>query len=96
MLQDLKFAIRGFLQRPAFTAVIILTLTLGIGINTALFSIVDAVLIRPLRYWDTHQIVRVFSTNTEEGRDPDIKTISFPDYLDYQKSGFFDKRSLYL
>src|SRR5438874_5041347 len=58
-MSELRFAIRGFLKAPAFTAVVLLTLALGIGANTAMFSVVSAVLLEPLPYPHGEELVRV-------------------------------------
>jgi putative ABC transport system permease protein len=58
-MSDFRYAIRGFLKTPAFTAVVLLTLALGIGANTAMFSVVNTVLLEPLPYPDPEQLLRV-------------------------------------
>ncbi len=63
MLQDIRYAIRSYLRAPGFTAVAIITLALGIGGATAIFSIVDGILLRPLPYPEPDRIVRVSRTN---------------------------------
>ncbi len=68
-IQDMRFAWRGFRKTPGFTLVAILTLALGIGSNTAIFSLIDGVLFRPLKYGEPEQLVVVWETNTREGLD---------------------------
>ena len=80
MLQDLKYAIRGIVKRPAFAALVVATLALGIGANTAMFSIVHSVLLRPLPYDRPDELVYMYGAF----RQGNQAMVSPPDYLDYR------------
>ncbi|HEX2456602.1 MAG TPA: ABC transporter permease [Vicinamibacterales bacterium] len=68
MLTDLRYAIRMLLHSPAFSLVAIVTIALGIGANTAIFSVVNGVLLRPLPFGDADRIVKVWTATTDEKR----------------------------
>jgi hypothetical protein len=79
MLSDARCALKWLLRIPGFAAVAILSLALGIGFNTALFSIVDALLFRPLPVFRHDRLVDVY---TRGGDGDKYATSSYPDYLD--------------
>ena len=80
MLNDVRYAVRSFLKTPGLTAVILITLALGIGTNTAIFSVVYGVLLRPLPYPRPDDLVQVWNTSRDESRG----ALAAADFLDLQ------------
>jgi putative ABC transport system permease protein len=83
MHTDLKFALRSLAKSPGFTIVALLTLTLGIGVNTAMFTVVNTLLFQPASYPDSAQLVRVYRTNAQGEAWPH----SLPDLRDLGAQG---------
>ena len=82
LLQDIRFSIRMLVKNPGFAAIAILTLALGIGANTALFSVVNGVLLNPLAYPHSEQLVTVYGKTPGFARAP----ISYLNFLDWQRA----------
>ena len=92
LFQDLRFALRLMLKSPGFSAIAIITLALGIGANSAIFSVVNAVLLRPLPFNDPSRLVLV----EERSKYPTI-TVSYLNYLDWrdQSHSFESMQAMY-
>ncbi len=92
LMQDVRYAFRLLAKSPGFTAVAILALALGIGANTAIFSVVNAVLLRPLPYRDPSHLVLII----EKSKYPTI-TVSYQNYLDWrdQSHSFESMEAIY-
>src|SRR5215831_10443409 len=82
LLQDIRFARRMLFQKASVTAIIVLALALGIGASTAIFSVVNGILLRPLPYANPDRIVMVWMDNHRLGIDQDWH--SYPNYVDYR------------
>lgn len=81
--QDLRQALRQMWVRPGFTALVVLTLALGIGANAAIFSVLDAVLLRPLPYDHPEKLVKVWTRFTGIGQPNDQNWVSGPEFHDF-------------
>src|SRR3979409_2673180 len=79
--QDIRFAVRMLLKNWSVTAIIVVVLGLGIGVNTAIFSVVNAALLRPLPYADPDKLVRL----SEDSPQVPQMSISYPNFLDWRE-----------
>ena len=84
LAQDLRFGVRPLLRNPSFTAIAIAALALGIGANSAIFSVIYGVLLKPLPYRDPGHLVRVYENNPTERFQ--MFPLSPADFLDYRSA----------
>ncbi|HEY8188638.1 MAG TPA: ABC transporter permease [Pyrinomonadaceae bacterium] len=82
LLRDIRYGVRSLLKQPGFTAIALIALALGIGANTAIFSLVNAVLLRPLPFADPDRLVWVFGNVRNGGNRASVSPL---DFLDYRK-----------
>ncbi len=85
-MKDIAYSLRALARNPGFAAIAILTLGLGIGANSAIFSVVNSVLLRPLPFSDPDRLVMVWLSSPQTGS---LDVTSYPDYLDWKKSATF-------
>src|SRR4051812_25354618 len=94
LLQDVRFGLRVLWKRPGFTAVAVAVLALGVGANTALFSVVNAVLLRPLSYPGSERVVAFVGVNPSKSIT--LSNLSAPDFADWKaQARSFEALSIY-
>src|SRR5262245_3723116 len=93
LLQDLRYGARTLWKNPGFTLIAVVTLSLGIGANTAIFTVVNAALLRGLPYRSPERLVHLFETTPQKAYAQ--REFSYPDYQDYQRSQAFEGLAAY-
>ena len=80
IIKDIRYGLRSLLKRPGFTAIALIALALGIGANTAIFSLVNAVILQPLPYQDPDRLISVYGSRNRSTRG----SVGPVDFLDYR------------
>lgn len=94
LLKDIRYSVRLMVKSPGFTAVALIALALGIGANTAIFTVVNAVLLRPLPYPNPERLLTVYGTNPAQGQ-PQVP-LSVADFLDWRsRNQIFENMAAY-
>src|ERR1700730_2629964 len=97
-MRDFRHSLRALLKQPLFSGIVILTFALGIGANTAVFSVLNAVLLRPLPFHEPHELVALSLYDTRTGPEgvSDQSTVSYPDFVDWRaQNRVFDGLAVY-
>src|SRR5213082_1845902 len=84
MLNDIRYGQRQLIKHPAFTIIAILTLALGIGANTAIFSVVNPVLLKPLPFPEPDQLIALGNIDRRQKSQMDLNALSYPDFFDFR------------
>src|SRR5262245_42363066 len=93
LLHDLRYGFRTLLKQPGFTLIAVITLSLGIGANTAIFTVVDAALLRSLPYKASESLYHLWESTPQ--KEFSQREASYPDYLDWQQNHVFEAMAAY-
>ena len=93
IIKDIRFALRGLFKHPGFTAIAVVTLALGIGGSTSIFTVVDAALLRGLPYKSPDSLYHLWEQVPR--REYPKREFSYPDYQDYQQNNVFEGLAAY-
>jgi putative ABC transport system permease protein len=93
ILKDIRFAVRGLLKHPAFTVIAVVTLALGIGGSTSIFTVVNAALLRGLPYKSPDRLYHIWEQTPKQ--EFPKREFSYPDYQDYQQNNVFEGLAAY-
>ena len=98
-MRDFRNSLRTLLKQPLFSGIVILTFALGIGANTAVFSVINAVMLRPLPFRAPKDLVSIALYDMKEGIEPptDSSAVSYPDFVDWRaQNHVFESMAVYV